>query len=390
MRAYIFLIVITMLSAVSLKANENVDSNIYFNSDIHIDTNAPKPVNVPIKPLVKTPEQRWWLNLLKQGKLSITDTTVIYPRFIKFCVDVYNWGDHLFNSYDPEYVVGTGKRWKARIVSDNWVDSYAMTLPRGLHTWMLSDLYSNIGAYLQYMAVSYGYTYDISNMFGGSSTDHKKMEFGFNCARFNAEIYYQENTGGTNLRRFGKYQNGHIIKERFPGLELKNFGVEAYYFFNNKRYSQGAAYNFSKIQKKSQGSFLAGFAYTNLRLSFDFTQLPEAMLPYLTVPATYYLFHYNSYAFLFGYGFNWVITPKLLFNITAMPSLGASHCFEDSLEGEKWMFSMNIGARMSFTYNFGNYFFGLIGKMNGHWYRSGTYSIFSSVENFSANIGIRF
>ena len=54
MRAYIFLIVITMLSAVSLKANENVDSNIYFNSDIHIDTNAPKPVNVPIKPLVKT------------------------------------------------------------------------------------------------------------------------------------------------------------------------------------------------------------------------------------------------------------------------------------------------------------------------------------------------
>ena len=143
MRAYIFLIVITMLSAVSLKANENVDSNIYFNSDIHIDTNAPKPVNVPIKPLVKTPEQRWWLNLLKQGKLSMTDTTVIYPRFIKFCVDVYNWGDHLFNSYDPEYVVGTGKRWKARIVSDNWVDSYAMTLPRGLHTWMLSDLYSN-------------------------------------------------------------------------------------------------------------------------------------------------------------------------------------------------------------------------------------------------------
>ena len=114
------------------------------------------------------------------------------------------------------------------------------------------------------------------------------------------------------------------------------------------------------------------------------------MLPYLTVPATYYLFHYNSYAFLFGYGFNWVITPKLLFNITAMPSLGASHCFEDSLEGEKWMFSMNIGVRMSFTYNFGNYFFGLIGKMNGHWYRSKTYSIFSSVENFSANIGIRF
>ena len=73
-----------------------------------------------------------------------------------------------------------------------------------------------------------------------------------------------------------------------------------------------------------------------------------------------------------------------------MPSIGLSHCYEDSLEGEKFMFAMNINARMSLTYNLGNFFFSLIGKMNGHWYKSGTYSLFSSVENFSANIGFRF
>ncbi len=379
-----------MISVLTSAAGNLPEADLSVYAPLEIAVKAPLPDNQDIKPLVKTREQRWWWNLVKQGKLNMADTTVIYPKFLQFCVNIYNWGDRAFNSYDPDYVVGTGKRWKARIVNENWVDSYLMTLPERLTTHMLSNLYSNIGAYLQYMAVSYGYTYDIANIVGGNSTNHKKWEFGFNCARFNAEIYYQENTGGTFLRKFGKYKKGHFFKEQFPGVELHNFGIEAYYFFNNRRYSQGAAYNFSKIQKKSQGSFMAGFNYANQKINFDFSKLPENLLPYLTIPAKSYLFHYKSYALLIGYGFNWVITPKLLYNISAMPSFGISHCYEDSLEGEKWMFALNVSARTSLTYNLGNYFIGLIGKMNGHLYRSGTYSLFSAIENFSANIGIRF
>ena len=356
-----------------------------------LDTEVHVPDDVALKPLTYTREQKWWWNLAKKGKLNLQDTTVIYPRFLKFCVDVYNWADRAFNSYDPEYVEGTGKRWKARAVSDNWVDGYSMTLPDNVHTWMLSDLYANIGAYLQYMAVSVGYTWDVGKLFHKKEPSHKKLEFGFNCARFNAEIYYNENTGGTNLRKFGDYKNGKIFKEAFPGVELYTFGIDAYYFFNNKKYSQGAAYNFSKIQKKNQGSFLAGFSYANLKLSFDFSKLPENLLPYLSIPAdTKYMFHYNSYAIIIGYGYNWVILPRLLFNVTVMPSIGASHCYEDSTEGKKWLASFNLAGRASLTYNLGNYFFSIIAKTNGHWYKSGIYSLYSSVNNFSANVGLRF
>lgn len=390
MKSQLLFIVIGMISVFSSAASNMKEADLVVCPEPHINVSAPTPENEDIKPLVKSKEQRWWWNLAKRGKLNMADTSVIYPRFLQFCVNIYNWGDRTFNSYDTDYVVGTGKRWKARIVNENWVDNYLMSLPHGLKTRMLSNLYSNIGAYIQYMAVSYGYTYDMANIVGGSTTDHKKWEFGFNCARFNVEMYYQENTGGTYLRTFGKYKKGHFFKEFFPGVSLQNFGVEAYYFFNNRRYSQGAAYNFSKIQKKSQGSFMIGATYSNQRIRFDFTQLPENLLPFLTIPARSYLFHYKSYGLLIGYGYNWVITPKLLYNISVMPSLGGSHCYEDSLEGEKWMFSLNLSARTSLTYNLGNYFIGLIGKMNGHLYRSGTYSLFSAVENFSANIGIRF
>lgn len=360
------------------------DTTATGSSVLKTDNETPKSV------YSKYDDERWWLNLARKGKLNLKDTTVVYPKFIKLCVDVYNWGDNFFNPYDTAYVAGTGKRWKARIINDNWLDSYIMRLPEKMQIDMFSNPYSNIGGYLQYMAVSVGYTIDFENIFGGQTPNHKKWEFGFNCARFNIEIRYQENSGGTYLRRFGDYKDGKIFKEKFPGVQLQTFGLEAIYFLNCKRYSHGAAYNFSKFQKKSQGSFIAGFAYSNLRSLFDFSMLPDKFIPYLTIPASNYLFHYNSYAAVLGYGYNWVIRPKLLFNFTFTPSFGASHCYEDSLDGEKWMFSMNVGAKTSLIYNLNNWFFCINGKMNGQWYRSGTFSLFTSILNFSANVGIRF
>lgn len=379
----------TLTNAAGTIDKQIPDSILPSNPEINVDALI-KDIPEFLEPYQKTPEERWWWNHVKNLSLDLNDTTIVYPKFIKFCLDVYKWGDKFFNSYDPEYVVGTGKRWKARVVNDNWVDSYMMTFPEKMKMQMLSNVYANIGAYIQYMAVSMGYTYDMGNITNRHAMDHKKMEFGFNCALFDIELYYHENTGGTYLRKFGDYHDGAYIKERFPGLELYTFGLDAIYYFNNKRYSHGAAYNFSKFQKKSQGSLAIGFSHSNIKLNFDFTKLPLNLLPYLTIPVRNYFFHYNSYAIAIGYGFNWVIKPRLLFNATLTPSIGITHCYEDSLEGAKWMPSMNVAGRSSLTYNFGNFFLSGIFRFNGHWYKSGTYSLFSSIQNFSANVGIRF
>ena len=357
-----------------------------------LDVEAPKPsVDEKTLPLPYTRDQKWWWTLLKQRKLQMNDTTVVWPKFLQFCVNVYNWADHTFNSYDPEYVVGTGKRWKVRVLSDNWLDSYALKVNTSLNSTMSSNVYANIGAYIQYMAVSVGSSYDIEKLFNKKEPSHKKYEFGFICARFNAELYYHENRGGVNIRRFGNINDGKLIKEYFPGVSMYTLGFDAYYFFNNKKYSQGAAYNFAKYQLKSQGSFMAGITITNQKLSFDLDELPDhlkSQLPAEDIKT--YFFHYNSYAILGGYGYNWVIAPKLLYNITVMPAIGFSHYYEDSLEGDKYLISLNIQGRMSLTYNLGNYFFGIFGKMNGHLYKQGNTSMFSSIENFSACVGLRF
>lgn len=91
-----------------------------------------------------------------------------------------------------------------------------------------------------------------------------------------------------------------------------------------------------------------------------------------------------------GYGYNWVLAPKLLFNVTVLPSVGFSHYYEDSLEGNKYLISLNIQGKLSLTYNLGNYYFGLMGNVKGHYYKQGQMSLFSSIENFSAYVGLRF
>lgn len=357
-----------------------------------------EPVCVPVSPSLvdaaevdsvvsAEPENRNWWYLFKKGKLKMDDPTVKWPKFLGFCVKVYNWGDRVFSITDEDYVVGTGKKWRARIINDNWANSYYMKINPEFNSVMSTPFHVLLGASLQYMAVSYTYSLDLTHMLTGSPIDYKKQEFGFNCARFSADGYYYTSKG-SNIRTFGDYP-GHL-HEPFSGVDMTSFGVDAYYFFNGYKYSQGAAYNFSKIQKKSQGCLMAGFAYCNQNIAFDFEQLPADLVPYLKLQELYYKFHYNDYNLLVGYGYNCVMSPHWLYNVTVIPGIGFNHCYEDSADGSKRLFSLSGRAMTSFTFNSGKWFAGLQGRMRGHWYQSHRIALFNAVESIVLSGGIRF
>lgn len=330
--------------------------------------------------------RNWW-HLLRKGKLKMNDPTVEWPGFLGLCVKVYNWGDRVFSATDPDYVEGTGKKWRARIVNDNWADSYHMVIRSKFNSVMSSPFHVLWGASLQYMAVSYTYSVDVTHLLTRSPINYRKQEFGFNCARFSADGYYYSNNA-TYIHSFKGYR-GHL-REKFSGINMQIFGIDAYYFFNGYKYSQGAAYNFSKIQKKSQGCIMAGFAYCNQDISLDFSKLPSNLLPYLKLNDLYYRFHYNDYNLLMGYGYNCVISPHWLYNITVIPGIGFNHCYEDSSDGSAKLFSVSGRAMTSFTFNSGNWFAGLQGKIRGNWYQSGPLHLFNAVENVVLSGGIRF
>lgn len=340
------------------------------------------------EPYDTTRDNRYWWRAMKHGKINFNDSTMGYPKFLKFCYKAYVWGDKAFNSYDSAYVTPTGKNWKLIIKSDNWIDSYIGEPLKDVRVVMNSNLVSNIGVSLSFMAVSLGYSISISNLVHGGKVSNK-ADFSFTCARFTADAYYWENRNDINVTYTDKKLDNGEHELRQSGISRKAMGLTAYYFFNNRRYAQAAAYCFSKYQKRSAGSFLAGFSLQHFDVKADTETLDDEAHNYIPEMDSPLHILYNDYCLLFGYGYNWVMGRKWLMNITLTPYIGYRYNILHE-DGQKSSISLNLRARLGLVYNHKNFFMGLQGYADHHRFKKNDSHLINSLLQFSLLAGIRF
>lgn len=332
----------------------------------------------------------YWWRAMKHGKVDLNGNSIQYPKFIRFAWRVYKWGDKAFNSYDTSYVVSTGKNWKLILKSMNWVDTYGGEPVNDVHIFTRSKLTSNLGLQLSFMAVSVGYTMNINDLIHGNNTS-KKVDFSFTCARFAADAYYMENNGSTILkyRHTGSEKYSGTIHE-FGGLKRKSYGLSAYYFFNNRRYAQAAAYCFSKYQKRSAGSFIAGICLQHRDIRFDASEFPQFIREHISDDIEMPRFLYNDYCLMMGYGHNWVLGHKWLLNLTMIPYTGYRHMIATQHEERASRWSVNLRARMAAVYNLNRFFLGIQSFTDIHHYTTANYHFTGSILDFTVLAGIRF
>lgn len=338
------------------------------------------------EPYDTTRDQGYWWRAMKHGKVNFNDSTMGYPKFVNFCYKVYKWGDKAFNSYDTAYVVPTGKNWKLTLKNQNWIDNYSGGLD-GNHAMFTSGAASNIGLYLSFMAVSVGYSLDVDRLFGAKGTS-QMMEFSFTCARFTAEAHKITNTGRMSTRV--KLDGGEWKKgEKLDALRRESMGVSATYFFNNRKYARAAAYCYSKFQRRSAGSALAGFSIVNYDFKVDTEKLtPEQAQKFEYVGMAH--MRYTDYCLRGGYAHNWVLGSKFLLNVTALAGIGVKH-----IHSTKYMDSGNTGAlvaggNFALTYNHKRYFASLQSNVNTSLYITGKRHFGYTVADFTTVFGIRF
>lgn len=339
------------------------------------------------EPYDTTRNKGYWWRALKHGKVNFKDSTMGYPKFVKFCYRTYVWGDRTFNSYDTSYVKATGKNWKLILKSDNWLDSYIGHPFRDVKMIMNSNLVSNIGLSLSFMAVSVGYSVNVSNLIHGSNQSNK-VDFSFTCARFFADAYYWENSNETNVIYSDKTNDRYRFKQ--SGITRKAMGVTGYYFFNNRRYAQAAAYCFSKYQRRSAGSWHAGFSLQHFDVKFDEEQLPDDAQALILNQGTSTRVLYNDYCVLFGYGHNWVISDKWLLNLTLTPYFGYRYNHFHLDDHMVSALSLNMRGRMAAVYNLKQYFVGIQGFADHHRYKTKNSRLVNSTLELTALVGIRF
>ena len=335
-------------------------------------------------------ENGWLYRLRKDHYIDTRDERVRYPRFIDFCMRVYRWADKTFNSHDPNYVKGDGRNWKAMIVSDNWTDAYTFRPHKLSPIYMLSQPYANLGLTLKYMAVSLSYSVDVGTFFSGNKPQHNKWDFGFSCALFNIELHYWKNDGGTYIRRFAEYNHGQVIKKYFEGLTLTGYQAMGYYFFNNKKFSWGAAQSNSNNQLRSAGSAVLGFDVSSYTVDFDFTKLPTELLNIYDYPFDQYRFHYQSYRLIGGYSYNWVINKHLVANISAIPGMGISVSDYSSTYGATRMFSIGGKGAAALSYYNKRFFVGVNAALHLNGFINKRMGFASVIQNYQAAIGLKF
>lgn len=332
----------------------------------------------------------WYRQLMENG-FEIHDPRINYPRFPRLCLRVYDWGDRTFNSYDKDYVVGTGQNWKVMLKNYNWMTSYMMFFEKNQTLNIRSNIYQDLGAYICFMAVSVGYTAKVDNLIGEGRKTRENFSFSFTSSRFSANVNYWKTVGDTKITHFGDYNDGKSFTYDFDAVRMRTYNGELYYFFNHMKYSQAAAYSFSKYQLKSAGSWIAGAAFSHQTLDMDFSSLPEEMKLHLPHLGSYYRFRYNDYDVMGGYAHNWVLRPrKWLINLTVLPSVGWRYSYQDSTDGKHNMFSTNLRAMLAGVYNHKSLFATLQARFDGHLYYNRNYTFFDSFESLSFIIGARF
>lgn len=355
---------------------------------IGVDSVAPAAVSDSLPPLHGN-----WVQQLFQTNFHVNDPRIDYPRFPRFCLKVYNWGDKAFNSYDPDYVCSTGKNWKFLVKCDGWNQSYryVFDLFNRDNVSVRSAANVDLGMTLQFMAVGLTYTRAMDESIYGKKSKRNTFEFSFTCSRFSVEALSQKTEGSAYIEQFGNYNDGKWLRMPFEGLTAELTSLTGFYFFNHSRYSQSAAYAYSKYQLRSAGSWLGGLRWAHRKVIMDFSDLPDDMKeanPEFPLIST---FDYNEYSLLGGYAYNWVINKHFLFNITAMPCVGyrKSELHSENRQRRE-LISANLLGRTSLTYNNGMLFIGIIGKFTGGFILNKTYSFFNSTQSGTAIVGLRF
>ena len=332
-----------------------------------------------------------WIKQLIANGFHINDSTVSYPRFPKFCLKVYNWGDRTFNSYDTTYVVSTGRNWKVQGKSFNWLENYAFLFPKHNEVFLRSNIYADIGGYLSLMAVSVGYMFNANELVNDRNDTRSMFNFNFTCALFNIDYTKTYAKGGAIIRKLGNYDDGKMLHIPFESVNNSTESLQATYFFGHRRYSHAAAYCYSKYQLKSAGSWMAGLYYLRQNVSLDFNGLPADMTEAIPTDKRLFKFHYTDYTLTAGYGYNWAISPrKWLLNVTFQQGVGYKHTQEDNTDSRRSMIAINPMVSGSVVYNHRALFVALLGRFNGRFYFNGNYTFFNSLSTAQLTVGARF
>jgi hypothetical protein len=306
-----------------------------------------------------------------------------------------------FNAIDTTYISPNLYNLAFMLEHSTWYEHYRLGNNASKNPQRLNfspSLGTKLGIYFGWRWIFLGYTFDIEDLFGDNKNKPKKKEMSLNIysSKFGVDLYYRKTGSDFKLRSFDNIgiDNPSLENKHFDGLESSIKGLNAYWIFNHRKFSYPAAYSQSTNQRRSAGSFMAGFSYSQHRISFDYEKLPPAILERINPSLKFSHIKYSDYSLGFGYGYNWVFAKNWVSNLSLLPGIGykKSKIDDNDFRNESWIKDINFDliTRAGIVYNNAKYFVGASLVLHTYDYRKPSLSVTNSFGTLRIYAGFNF
>ena len=334
---------------------------------------------------------------LKRVMTRVTDGLVTGVRYTE---DKIKEVGKQINAIDTNYISPNLYNLAFMLEHSTWYEHYQLGTNQNNLIQKLNfspNLGTKMGIYFGWRWIFLGYTFDVEDLFGENKNKPKKKEMSLNIysSKFGMDLYYRKTGSDFKLRSQEGFNLDEQIKNiQFDGLQSNIIGLNAYWIFNHKKFSYPAAYSQSTNQRKSAGSFMAGFSYSRHKILFDHNKLPDPMKENLNPQLQFNKIKYSDYSLGFGYGYNWVFAKNWVSNLSLLPGIGfkKSKIDDNDFKDEHWIKDINFDliTRAAVVYNNSKYFAGASLVMHTYDYRKPNLSVTNSFGTLRIYAGFNF
>lgn len=305
-----------------------------------------------------------------------------------------------FNAIDTTFIAPNLYNLAFMLEHSTWYEHYKLGNNSNSNPQSLSfspGLGTKLGIYFGWRWIFLGYTFDIEDLFGGNKNKAKKTEMSLNIysSKFGIDLYYRKTGSDFKFRSHDGFSDHepHMKDHTFDGLKSHIKGLNAYWIFNHKRFSYPAVYSQSTTQRRSAGSFMAGFSYSQHEISFNHEKLPAILLNQLSPSLKFSHIKYSDYSLGFGYGYNWVFAKNWVSNLSILPGIGYKKSKIDGKNiNHNWIKDINLDliTRAGIVYNNRKFFIGASFVMHTYDYRKSNLSVTNSFGTLRIYAGFNF
>ena len=182
---------------------------------------------------------------------------------------------------------------------------------------------------------------------------YKDYEFNFNyySSRISLDASYQHSS-----TLAGDVERNGTQRMESGDLNMNVLNLAGYYTFNHRHFSFPAAFNQSYIQRRSAGSWLAGFSYQGGRIkTTDELKTRNPNAPDVRIDV-------GHFGIGGGYGYNLVLGTRWLLHFSMLPTVVVYNRNNFTVNGERkeakrMRFNMIFNERVAIVRNFSSRFF---------------------------------